>query len=26
VAFLCSDLSGYVTGQIWGVNGGMEMQ
>ena len=25
VRFLCEDGSGYITGQIWGVNGGMEM-
>jgi acetoacetyl-CoA reductase/3-oxoacyl-[acyl-carrier protein] reductase len=25
VHFLCSDDSAYITGQIWGVNGGMEM-
>ena len=25
VHFLCADASSYITGQIWGVNGGMEM-
>jgi len=25
VHFLCADASGYITGQVWGVNGGMEM-
>jgi acetoacetyl-CoA reductase/3-oxoacyl-[acyl-carrier protein] reductase len=25
VHFLCSDESAYITGQVWGVNGGMEM-
>ncbi|MEJ7718855.1 MAG: SDR family oxidoreductase [Thermoleophilaceae bacterium] len=25
VHFLCSDSSGYITGQVWGVNGGMDM-
>jgi acetoacetyl-CoA reductase/3-oxoacyl-[acyl-carrier protein] reductase len=25
VHFLCDDASGYVTGQVWAVNGGMEM-
>jgi len=25
VAFLCEDASSYVTGQVWAVNGGMEM-
>jgi NAD(P)-dependent dehydrogenase (short-subunit alcohol dehydrogenase family) len=25
VHFLCSDESAYITGQIWGINGGMEM-
>ena len=25
VAFLCADESSYITGQIWSVNGGMEM-
>jgi 3-oxoacyl-[acyl-carrier protein] reductase len=25
VHFLCSDDSAYITGQIWGINGGMEM-
>ncbi|MDP8910316.1 MAG: beta-ketoacyl-ACP reductase [Chloroflexota bacterium] len=25
VAFLCDDASSYVTGQVWAVNGGMEM-
>jgi acetoacetyl-CoA reductase/3-oxoacyl-[acyl-carrier protein] reductase len=25
VEFLCSDDSAYITGQIWGINGGMEM-
>jgi len=25
VAFLCLDDSSYITGQVWGVNGGMEM-
>lgn len=25
VHFLCSDDSGYITGQIWGVNGGQDM-
>jgi NAD(P)-dependent dehydrogenase (short-subunit alcohol dehydrogenase family) len=25
VDFVCADASGYITGQIWGVNGGMDM-
>jgi acetoacetyl-CoA reductase/3-oxoacyl-[acyl-carrier protein] reductase len=25
VHFLCADASGYITGQVWGINGGMEM-
>ena len=25
VHFLCADAAGYITGQVWGVNGGMEM-
>ena len=25
VGFLCADASSYITGQIWGVNGGLEM-
>jgi acetoacetyl-CoA reductase/3-oxoacyl-[acyl-carrier protein] reductase len=25
VAFLAADASAYVTGQAWGVNGGLEM-
>ncbi len=25
VAFLCADRSSYITGQVWAVNGGMEM-
>jgi NAD(P)-dependent dehydrogenase (short-subunit alcohol dehydrogenase family) len=25
VHFLCEDASSYITGQVWGVNGGMEM-
>ncbi len=25
VHFLCADASGYITGQVWAVNGGMEM-
>ena len=25
VRFLSSDNSGYITGQVWGVNGGMDM-
>lgn len=25
VAFLCEDASSYITGQVWAVNGGMEM-
>jgi acetoacetyl-CoA reductase/3-oxoacyl-[acyl-carrier protein] reductase len=25
VHFLCSDESAYITGQVWGINGGMEM-
>jgi acetoacetyl-CoA reductase/3-oxoacyl-[acyl-carrier protein] reductase len=25
VHFLCSDDSAYITGQVWGINGGMEM-
>jgi NAD(P)-dependent dehydrogenase (short-subunit alcohol dehydrogenase family) len=25
VRFLCSDDSAYITGQVWGINGGMEM-
>jgi acetoacetyl-CoA reductase/3-oxoacyl-[acyl-carrier protein] reductase len=25
VDVLCADASGYVTGQIWGVNGGVDM-
>jgi NAD(P)-dependent dehydrogenase (short-subunit alcohol dehydrogenase family) len=25
VRFLCSDNSGYITGQVWGVNGGLDM-
>ena len=25
VRFLCSDNSGYITGQVWAVNGGMDM-
>jgi 3-oxoacyl-[acyl-carrier protein] reductase len=25
VHFLCADGSGYITGQVWGVNGGLEM-
>ena len=25
VHFLCADASGYITGQVWGVNGGLEM-
>ena len=25
VAFLCADGSAYITGQVWSVNGGMEM-
>ncbi len=25
VAFLCEDASAYVTGQVWAINGGMEM-
>jgi acetoacetyl-CoA reductase/3-oxoacyl-[acyl-carrier protein] reductase len=25
VHFLCADASSYITGQIWSVNGGMEM-
>ena len=25
VHFLCADKSSYITGQIWGVNGGMDM-
>ena len=25
VHFLCADASSYITGQVWGVNGGMEM-
>jgi len=26
VHFLCEDESSFITGQIWGVNGGYEMQ
>jgi acetoacetyl-CoA reductase/3-oxoacyl-[acyl-carrier protein] reductase len=25
VHFLCADASAYITGQVWGVNGGLEM-
>jgi NAD(P)-dependent dehydrogenase (short-subunit alcohol dehydrogenase family) len=25
VTFLCSDESSYITGQVWGINGGLEM-
>ena len=25
VCYLAQDASGYITGQVWGVNGGMEM-
>ncbi len=25
VSFLCSDESAYITGQVWGINGGLEM-
>ncbi len=25
VHFLCADASAYITGQVWSVNGGMEM-
>jgi acetoacetyl-CoA reductase/3-oxoacyl-[acyl-carrier protein] reductase len=25
VQFLCLDASAYITGQVWAVNGGMEM-
>jgi NAD(P)-dependent dehydrogenase (short-subunit alcohol dehydrogenase family) len=25
VRFLCSDRSGYITGQVWGVNGGLDV-
>ena len=25
VHFLAADASGYITGQVWGVNGGMDM-
>ena len=25
VAFLCDDATSYVTGQVWGINGGLEM-
>lgn len=25
VSFLCSDESSYITGQVWGINGGLEM-
>jgi acetoacetyl-CoA reductase/3-oxoacyl-[acyl-carrier protein] reductase len=25
VHFLCSDESAYITGQVWNINGGMEM-
>ena len=25
VHFLCADASSYVTGQVWAVNGGMDM-
>ena len=25
VHFLCADASSYITGQVWGVNGGLEM-
>jgi NAD(P)-dependent dehydrogenase (short-subunit alcohol dehydrogenase family) len=25
VAFLCADESSYITGQVWGINGGLEM-
>jgi hypothetical protein len=25
VHFLAADASGYITGQVWGVNGGLDM-
>ena len=25
VSFLANDASGYITGQVWGVNGGLDM-
>jgi NAD(P)-dependent dehydrogenase (short-subunit alcohol dehydrogenase family) len=25
VTFLADDASGYITGQVWGVNGGLDM-
>jgi acetoacetyl-CoA reductase len=25
VSFLAQDASGYITGQVWGVNGGLDM-
>jgi NAD(P)-dependent dehydrogenase (short-subunit alcohol dehydrogenase family) len=25
VAFLAADASAYITGQVWGVNGGLDM-
>jgi acetoacetyl-CoA reductase/3-oxoacyl-[acyl-carrier protein] reductase len=25
VTFLANDASGYITGQVWGVNGGLDM-
>jgi NAD(P)-dependent dehydrogenase (short-subunit alcohol dehydrogenase family) len=25
VHFLCADASSYITGQVWAVNGGMDM-